>query len=539
MPANKTASVSNKSSLISPENSQPAESLTIKEKVVKSRSRFFYGRLLAFAFNSNSIEMATVLRYGRKVKLLDIRKVYIPEENRTDQDKSSFICRVIEEYYQELGKKCKKIIVSASGQETVFRTVTLPRMKKKELKAALEFEIKKQIPFPLEECYYNYRPIARITKNGREYLKLSVHAISQRYVREILTPFRNLNLKVTCLYNTQDVIGELLSRLPFFRKDTNYALLNISKNNSQISYYCGSTLEFTHVSSLGSSLLSHRFDDAKFENFTELLADEIQNSLDYYTGQYSSHFTNRVFIYGDMSYADELIALLSNRFGFEFSRFPAENLDFCQDKEDELSYSLPVSLAVIAAASSTTRLANLLPPEQLLEQRKKIIDRVGRLGLISLAALFFYNSYIDRARLKIDQTFLSDLEQKIAAYENSQAYDTYNILKRRIAVDKLYLEKIKEKSSYLGLNLKELSLLTPATIRLYNFEYNPTLPENNIILYGVVNTVEVPPELVLAEYVETLNHSPFFDHVKVTRHIKNLTKTGFELDFQISLQGII
>jgi hypothetical protein len=53
----------------------------------------------------------------------------------------------------------------------------------------------------------------------------------------------------------------------------------------------------------------------------------------------------------------------------------------------------------------------------------------------------------------------------------------------------------------------------------------------------VVNARDVPPEVVLAEYVETLNHSPLFENVTVDRHYKNKTKNGFEMDFQLSLKG--
>ncbi|MBN1213731.1 MAG: pilus assembly protein PilM [candidate division Zixibacteria bacterium] len=515
------------------------ESLSIKEKYVRPKKKFKYCYVLAFAFNSNSLEMATVRRFGHRIKLIDVRKVYIPKEHKDSQERNVFISRIVEEYHKEFGKRCQKIVVTVSGKETVFRTITLPKMKPRELKAALEFEIRKQIPFPLEECLYDYRPITQINKNNRELVRISVHAITRRYVNEVLTPFRNLGLDVTWLYNTQDVIGQLLGHLSFFRENTNYALLNIGKESSQISYYRGTLLEFTHVTSLGSSMLSNRYDDAKFENFTELLANEIQNSLDYYTGQYSSHFTNRVFVYGDMSYAEDLINLLSNHFGFEFSCFPVEKLDFGKGKEEEFKYSLPVSLAVIAAGACSARLANLIPREQLLVQRRKIIDRVGMAGLALMAGILLYGWYLDRSRLEIENKYLDELDQKIIAYKNSREYDTYNILKRRIAVDKSYLDKIREKSSYLGLHLKELSLLTPGSIRLYNFEYHADKSDQNINLSGVVNATDIPPEVVLAEYVEILNHSPLFDSVTVNRHYKNKTEAGFDLDFQLSLRGKI
>ncbi len=58
-----------------------------------------------------------------------------------------------------------------------------------------------------------------------------------------------------------------------------------------------------------------------FEYFAESLASEIQNSLDYYSGQFASRFGSQLYIYGDLAYSDDLIELLDNRFELEFRAF--------------------------------------------------------------------------------------------------------------------------------------------------------------------------------------------------------------------------
>jgi len=521
------------------ENISAPEPGSIIEKVVQPGSRLKNGRTISFAFNDNSIEMAVISRFGKKIKIKDIRKVYIPDDILLTEDKSLFITSTVKDYLDEFDRRRCQITISATGPETAFRVITLPKMRKKELRSAIGFEIKKLIPFPLEDCLIDYRIVARTNRDGQEFMRLAIHTATKRFIREIIAPFETLGRDINNFYNAHDVIGQLLEELPFFKKDANYALLNIGKNHSQISYFSGSNLVFYHIISLGSSLLSNRYDDAKFENFTELLAVEIQNSLDFYTGQFSSHFTNRIFVYGDMAYADEIISLISDHFGFDFSRFPCESLSFYRDDYERYLYSMPACLQALAGGVCHKKLANLLPVERQQILRQKFIDKISIVGLILLTATLSYNWWLEKAQLDVAENYQSQLEQKINAYKSSDEYITYNILKRRIAVDKSYLSKIQETPSYLSLNLKELSVLTPNPIRLYQYDYHAATSEDNLMIYGVVTAANIPPEVILAEYVETLNHSPLFNDVSVMKHYKSRDGNGFELDFQLSMRAVI
>ena len=513
------------------------EAVTMVEKTVPPGKRLKNGRTISFAFNDNSVEMAVISRFGKKVKIKDLRKVYIPDEIVISEDKTRFIVNTVRGYLDEFDRRGSRVTVSATGPETAFRIITLPKMKRKEIRTAIGFEIKKLIPFPLEDCLIDYRIVANINRDGREFYRLAIHAATKRFIREITGIFETLGRDINFFYNAHDVIGLLLEELPFFKKDANYALLNIGKNHSQISYFSGSNLVFYHVISLGSSLLSNRYDDAKFENFTELLAGEIQNSLDFYTGQFSSHFTNRIFVYGDMAYAEEIISLLSDHFGFEFSRFPCEGLSFYRDEYEEYLYSMPACLQALAGGICSQKLANLLPVERQQVLRQKFIDKVSIIGLLLLSSIFTYTWWLENTQLGYAEDYRNELQQKIDAYKNSDEYVQYNILKRQIVRDQTYLAKIKEVPSYLGLNLKELSLLTPKSIRLYLYDYHADEEEQNLIMYGTVSSANIPPEVILAEYVETLNHSRLFSDVTVMKHYKSRVKQVFELDFQLRMRA--
>jgi hypothetical protein len=106
-------------------------------------------------------------------------------------------------------------------------------------------------------------------------------------------------------------------------------------------------------------------------------------------------------------------------------------------------------------------------------------------------------------------------------------------------VDKTYLESAIETPTFLSLNLKELSLLTPKEIRLLHMQFRPNDLDANLIIEGNVHSREIPPEIILAEFVENLSGSPFYSQVEISRHLKREVKQGFEIDFAIKCRGII
>ena len=65
------------------------------------------------------------------------------------------------------------------------------------------------------------------------------------------------------------------------------------------------------------------------------------------------------------------------------------------------------------------------------------------------------------------------------------------------------------------------------------------LDGRNLTLQGLVISDNIPPEVILAEYAETLASSPFYDDVSVVRHIKKSEDDKFIIEFAINLKGII
>ncbi len=499
--------------------------------------RYSFARHLAFTINEDSVQMAATTHMGPKVKLLDVRKQYLTGDDGAARAQS--IRHAIRGYFDEFGGPHSNVSLTLAGKETALRLLTLPRLKGAELTAAIAFEAKRQMPFSVDDCWIDHQTIEHITTGSTRQVRAAVLAVTRTAVEELLSPFRDLGIRVDHVYHTQDVVGQLLPLLSDFDSNRKYMLVDIHRQRTEISYYHGSYLQFFHVSSLGSSFLASRADATVFEYFAESLSTELQNSLDYFGGQFSGQLAHEVFVHGDLAYTDELIGLLSDRVGFKFMRFPSERLKLTKVSGSGFDAGIAACLPTVAAATNQAQIADLLPQPLRLQRQLRTINRCGisALGLVALLAvgqLALLSNHLSTAH-----TSLTELQSQVAAFQSSDLFGTCTRIKTQLAANRAYLQQATAKKSFLSLSLKELSLLAPTGVRLQSLEYLKEDSAGNLSMAGTVTSSSSPPEVILAEFVTNLAGSPFYQDVRVDHYVKHREDDAFVLEFNLSMKATI
>ncbi|RME19388.1 MAG: hypothetical protein D6800_14335, partial [Candidatus Zixiibacteriota bacterium] len=293
------------------------------EKLIRPRRHLLFGTTVAFAFEKHSLEMAAARHFGLRARLTAVEKVYIPKDITDPEKRHRFLRKQIADFYAAHGRFCVRASIVVGGRETAVRTAYLPKLKPRDMADAVFYEAQKQLPFPLDDAYFGFRRTSQVTIDTTRRCRLAIVAATKRTIAERLEVFAPTRFRISEAVFGKDVTGQLLQRLPEFSQNRAYALVKIGYERSEITFYRGTDLEFTHTISLGTSFLGNRSDNVVFEYFSESLAGELQNALDYYSGQFSETFSNRIYIYGDLSLSDELVSFLSDRFGFSFEAFPA------------------------------------------------------------------------------------------------------------------------------------------------------------------------------------------------------------------------
>jgi len=507
----------------------------VSEKLFPPAKDFYIGRRLAFQIEDRTITLAVASMTGTSSKLLAIEKASIEHFDNAD-DRSRAIARTIQRLVTEYGSRRAEISLVYGGKDATYRTFAMPAMGDKELQSAIKFELPKQVPFPLDECFYAYSRQSRVSTNDNERDIIGLQAATRSSIQAILAPFDAMSAPVAKVLFTPLTIAPLLHEFEETDANTGLAVLGLYRDRSEIAFYRGSMLEFHRSGTTGTSLLEGGDDETRLEYFAETLATEVQTSFDFYSGQFGKVLSNKVLVFGDVSSLERLTQLLTRQSSFEFEPFPVDRLHrkhgFSRTDQALLRSSLPVA----AAATQQSKLPDLLPEPRKEElQQARLVRRtrsVMAAALIVLAAGWWYMTSIGASMT----TEMEHLEGQLDEIKRTDAYTTYQVIRRQIALSQQYVDQAKETPSHFNANLRELSRLTPSNVYLITMDFNPT-DGTGMTLDGTVVSGNIPPEITLAEYVENLTASPFYRDVKIKRHVKRRLKDGFEIDFTIAMAG--
>jgi len=511
--------------------------LTILSKTSRGKRHLRMGRTVSILLDDSSVQLAAVKHGLTSSKIIACDKIYFPAMN-DGESRKNFIISEIQNFIKENRGTHSRYLLGVAGSETTFRKITLPSLPKGELKKAVFWEASKRIPFGLDNSCYGYYLDPSYTQKEDKSLSVSLIAVPRSNIEQKLELLRPLGFKIEQAWHEQEAIGLMLNNIEGFDPDKTHALINIRKTGSLISYYRGTHLEFMHSSTIGTeSLTENSQAPMSHEEFTERLAAEIQNSLDFYAGQFSSSYTNDLYVYGDLSYSEELIDKLAGSIGLKFKKFPTHNWE--NKGNPALSQQISISLGAVALGLADYDLIDFLPKEI---REKRTASRFYRKAIPAMILFLmvltaFWSSLKMQNDSKSDRLH-SSLEQ-IERFKNSESYLAYNRIKRQLAADRAFLEKLQKDPTHLYLNLQELSRIVPSKIRLEQYDLLPGGNGTSLLIGGKATSFDPPPEIILAEFVAELETSPFYTNVHLSRHSKRNNRGEFEIDFQIEMDAVI
>jgi Tfp pilus assembly PilM family ATPase len=486
----------------------------------------------------DEIQMAAVAHRGHRVRLLDVARSEIPAELESPEAQTDYLAAVIADYASRHGLKAAATLC-LTGRETAFRSFLMPVMKSGDLASAVSFEARRQIPFPLDESIFDFRRTARVDDGRQARYEVTVQAATVAAVKKQMAPFAKMRRPVWRILLSHEAVGRLLHRLPGFSEKNNYTLVRVGRRNSEVAFYRGAGLQFLHTGSASTEMLTDEPDDARWSFFAMSLIDDIGVAYDYYTGHSSRGFSEEILLYGELSDSARLCRLLETKGTFSFAPFPVEKLGLAAFGHRLEPEAILACLPVAAGAATQARLPNLLPPTLKAQRQRRREHNRGRLVLALAAGLMLTVTGLQHLKEEAARSNVSALQQQETAFEESAAYRAFRQLSVSLASDRSYIDQVREQPSHLSFNLKELSRLVPEAMYLERLEFTPEDPGRNFVLEGVVREAGIPPELVLADFVEAMKASQFYHEVAVTRHVKRTLEGATVLEFVIDARGVV
>lgn len=508
-------------------------------KPSRAKRHLRYGRTISILIDNTGVQLAAVQNNLVGAALLDCTKVYLVRHDKDTKEFQNDLITEVSNYLNRFKGIATRYILGIYGAETTFRKISLPALPEAELANAIFWEGDKRIPFGLEDSCYGYYVSPVMDEKTLESYIVSLLAVPRNIVEDKLELLRPLNLQCSAAWHEQQAIGRLLQYLDDYNPDKTIALINVRREGSQISYYQGHRLEFMHNSTAGFAGITGLNDPGSgHEESVKELVLEIQNSLDFYAGQFSANFASDMYLYGDMKYSEALIDAIGSGLGIKVREFPAD-IKLFKNVPAIVREQIPIVLGAAALALADYELIDFLPIE--IQERKKSVGfyRKAVPVLIMLTAIMTFLWGSLEMRNEIAETeYLSTMTQ-IEKFRNSESYRAYDKIKRELASDRAYLEKIENDRTHIHLNMKNLSQIVPDNIKLELYELLNDGTGNDLTLSGHAVSNDPPPEVILAEFIAQLEASPFFQQVSLNKHAKRMHHGNFEINFTIKMEAVI
>jgi type IV pilus assembly protein PilM len=274
---------------------------------------------LGVDFGTSSLKVV-----GIKGKTVSLAAVANIEENRHD---ARGLGRQLETFFAGLGLRGSQAVVNNPGTHTFVRTVLFPHMPARELRDALMWEVKRQLPYPVENAVLDY-----VATESAEQIAVTFAASEKQFTEEHIAPLRAAGLDVVAV----DVNPLCLLRTASPSTAGNTVILDIGDLDSEIHIVKNGVLRITRTVGGGADTIRKRLvrEGAGREDAERLLREgsvaeletplsdislEVFRSLDFYKANFKEASIAEIILCGGPSLNPAVRDYFSQGFGLPVS----------------------------------------------------------------------------------------------------------------------------------------------------------------------------------------------------------------------------
>jgi type IV pilus assembly protein PilM len=282
---------------------------------------------------------------------------------------------------------------TVQGSKACLRLIQVPRVPTSELKGAVMWEARNQVPFPLDRSFTDYQTLGEIEgEGGARQLLVMLAAAQQELVQERLDRFQQMGIRLSGLGLPAALIWNGCRHLIEPSDKDAFALVNVDHGKTIVCVGKGMLLEFTReILVSGSYTVS---DDAALKGETirsgeeHPLVRELRRSFDYYQERHKGEKVKHIFLSGGAC-EENLAELLSSALQVSVEAVdPFRKLGFVEGLAET---GRSAAFTVAAAAALASGGINLLPAR--FRPRKAFPLQKALIPTAALPLLFLGYSY--------------------------------------------------------------------------------------------------------------------------------------------------
>ncbi len=489
------------------------------------------GRQLGLVVTDKSARICLVKQVLHRRRVIDTTSFpFDPQRTPSWPRRIDAAITAVAGYLSERGLPRIPVNVSLVGDDIAFRRMYLPRMSRKELATAIVWEGQKLFPFELNQCHMYHEMVDVRDRSEYEQIGVNLIAVKREIVENLYDRMESAGFRI----GTVDFLPVVVAKafpVPDSADDVRRRLLLLLDDDQSLALFVRrGRLEF--FQQFVTSPIPA--DGGRMMNAAAMAA-ELTTFLDLFNGQRSGNTVDEVVLAGKYALDTEAAEVFTGNTGLACRRL-SEYKCLPSSLRSAEGARAEAMLDVIATGLADIGRHRLIPDatRQKIE-RKKTAVRLATVVMLTLLIIgnFHAQSLLMNHRLR---TELDAARSASQAYENSAAYHAYLSLMGELS--RLQTRRALSQSrqpSHVHLLLKELSRTIPNDISLTNVEFSHENGAGMVRLEGTVSLSGFSPEIVLAQYMEALAKSPFFENVTVKRHLKKNDSGRFDLSFVLEM----
>lgn len=218
-------------------------------------------QIIAIDIGSNYLKGVKAISKRQGLEINGFSAIYLAKDalHQGEIIEENVFITALQEMLKQIKFKKGPLNITISGEKSVSRTLEVVKMSDAELREAIPWELEQNLPFPIENAYFDYIVKKQfVNDEGQEMLDLLIVLMPKQVIEGYLSSFSKMNLKLKtidlqpfALYNAYSYHCQV---------DEVVALIDIGASTSDIVIVDNKDLYLNRTIAIGGA------------NFTEMIA---------------------------------------------------------------------------------------------------------------------------------------------------------------------------------------------------------------------------------------------------------------------------
>jgi len=445
--------------------------------------------------------------------------------------------------------------VSISGRDLIVRTFEMPILPRQELDTAVNFEVKKYIPFKIEDLISDFQ--YKLDKTIQKTRVLFV-GIKKEVLDNYLNILSQLGIKIKSIEYSAFSILRLL-KLADIKEKGIIAVVNIDITKDDEANFVvlddGFPLFSRDISLIGGYEEVAKEEEAQSSIVSEKLKREIQISLGYYDRKFPGKNISKIFFITNPNYRADLDGFIKDLgLGIHFI-----------DINKYIDRPIPFSLAFVKGYSSSLSKINIGVKINLLLAKERVTKKTAQEALTSLSwvmcfksdvivvvvcflifIVIFLSGIYRALPLQKELNNIINIRPATSTISGELSFEELRNINSNYKIKAEAMDNLIKERLYLTPLLDAIPRVAPKGIRLVNLSFKEAEDKIELILEGTayLGNSEKELELVntfLSRLKENSTLTKYFKEMSVVstgnKQIEKITITNFIISCQDYKKG--